>query len=450
MLAGKLSRGAFLALVAGGVMALTPAVLADQVILRDGTVYTGTVVSQTRREIVIDTDIRGISTRLTLDRRQVQSVVIGDTDAPQTDAPSTPASTGLTPSQPQPSFGTTGVGSAEAAKKNAEQKVLKRDGVDLIVEIPMVGTFGEDIYPLSIADGLAWAKEQGATDVVFRMNSPGGQVWAAEEIVEIMAKYSGTFRYHALIEHAISATIWPAFNCDTITMAPGGTFGGAVVFTIKGTGAAEVDKKMTSIMAAKLAASAEAKGHATALVKSMMIPEEAAYAVQRGGVWVVSGEMPTKGEHFEVIDGKDTVLTLTAEQAGKFGIVTTIPNRDIASFAEAQQFLVWDHHAEMTTEIARKANTQCKQLRSQLLGTIMSFYRESDIAANRNNITTYASAIQNMRTQLGRYKVLLRRAEDLQMAAIVDSFEKAIDVPFWETEIQTRLAEIQKLRRARP
>lgn len=443
MISGMFSRTSITALLAGGVIALGVAFAsADQVLMRDGTVYDGTVVSNTRREVVIDTQINGINTRLTLDRRLIQNVTMGDSPSPNPDAPQTAPSD--SPSiAPVPSIGTPSIGTTA----KAEKPILKRDGVDLIVEIPMTGTFGQDIYPLSIAQGLEWAKQQGATDIVFRMNSPGGEVWAAEEIVEIMANYSGNFRYHALIEHAISATIWPAFNCDTITMAPGGTFGGAVVFRMRGTGAAEVDKKMTSIMAAKLAASAEAKGHSKALVMTMMIPEEAAYAVQRGGVWTVTGEKPADGQTYETIDGTDTVLTLTAEQAGKYGIVNTIPNRDIASFAESQQFLVWDHHSATTNEMAKKANDQCKRLRAELMGTIQSFYREQQISNNRNNIASYGSSVQNMNNQLGRYKILLRRAEDLQMAAIVDSFEQAIDVPFWETEIRTRMSDIQKMRR---
>lgn len=445
MISGMFSRSSMTALLAGGVIALSAAFAsADQVLMRDGTVYDGKVVSQTRREVVIDTSINGISTRLTLDRRLIQNVTMGEV-SPSSDTPQT-APAGNPGMTPVPSIGSPIVNSAASEAKTT----LKRDGVDLIVEIPMNGTFGQDIYPLSIADGLEWAKEQGATDIVFRMNSPGGEVWAAEAIVEIMAKYSGSFRYHALIEHAISATIWPAFNCDTITMAPGGTFGGAVVFMIKDTGAAEVDKKMTSIMAAKLAASAEAKGHSKALVMTMMIPEEAAYAVQRGGVWTVTDELPTGSEVYETIDGTDTVLTLTADQAGKYGIVSTIPNRDISAFAESQQFLVWDHHAEETNAIAKKANDQCKRLRAELMGTIMSFFRERVTVSGTNNIGSAGSAYQNMKTQLGRYKVLMRRAESLHMATIVSAFEEVIDVPYWENEIARQQREIQRIRRSNP
>lgn len=437
MFSGMFKRVSVQALIAGSVLAVGVAFAqADQVVMRDGTVYEGTVVSQTRREVIIDTTINGISTRLTLDRRLIQTVSIGE---------STPATPATTPAAPQ-APGITPSGSIE--KDEPKLKVFTRDGVDRIVEIPMNGTFGQDIYPLSIAQGLEWAKEQGATDIVFRMNSPGGEVWAAEEIVEIMAEYASDFRYHALIEHAISATIWPAFNCDTITMAPGATFGGAVVFRMGGTGSAEVDKKMTSIMAAKLAASAEAKGHSPHLVHAMMISESAVYAVQRGGVWTLTDTTPTDGETFETIDGTDTVLTLTAEQAGKFGIVTVAGNRDIKTFAEVQGFSDYDHHAEHTEAIAEKANAQCKRLRAELLGTIMSFYREQ--GAVGGGIGSAGSAIQNMQTQLGRYKVLLRRAESLKMEAIVSSFEQVIDVPFWENEIKRQQREIQRIRRSNP
>lgn len=437
---GLFSRVSLMALVAGGSIGFhTSAALADQVVMRDGTVYDGTVVSQSRREIVIDTEISGIRTRMTLDRRLIQTVTMGDVETAPPDAP---------PETLVSEPGTLAPGGSIAVPETAPAKILKRDGVDLIVEIPMNGTFGQDIYPLSIAEGLEWAAAQGATDIVFRMNSPGGEVWAAEEIVEVMAKYSGSFRYHALIEHAISATIWPAFNCDTITMAPGGTFGGAVVFRQSGTGSAEVDLKMTSIMAAKLAASAEAKGHSPHLVKAMMMSESEVYAVQTGNTWILTDTKPENGT-FEVIDAKDSVLTLTSEQAAKFGIATVIRNRDIPTFAEAHGFGDYDHHDEHTNAVAKRTNDQCKRLRAEIIGTIQSFYREANVGNAQGSMSGRGSAIQNMRTHLGRYKILMRRAENLQMAAITDSLEQAIDVPYWETELRTRLNDLQRQNRLR-
>ncbi len=429
-------RNAALAIIAGGVMGLSASTaLGDEVVLRDGTVYTGIIVSQTRREVVIDTEISGIRTRIRVDRREVKSIVRGET----------PSSTPAVDSDDRPTIPTIG-GRRDKQDEPPAPVVLKRDGYDLIMEVPMEGTFGQDIYPLSVKNTLEWGAEQGVTDVVFRMNSPGGEVWAAEEIVEVMADYADQFTYHALIEHAISATIWPSFFCDTITMAPGATFGGAVVFRRDGTGSAEVDKKMTSIMAAKLAASAEANGHSPYLVHAMMLSEAAVYAVRRGGEWVLTDEIPAEGD-YETIDGPDTVLTITTDDAAKYGIVTSIDDRSMDAFTEVQGIIDWDHVVDEPTEIANKANDKCKDLRSKLLGTIISFYREQDVWAARNSIRGSGAALQNMRRQLGRYKSFLRKAEELSMDAITSSFEQVIEVDYWETEIEIRMQELRNTRR---
>jgi len=427
-------RNAALAMLVGGVMGFSASnAMADEVVLRDGSVYTGTIVSQTRRQVIIDTVVSGIRTRITLDRRECKSIVRGETPT------TTPAVEGVPTGIPT-------IGGGRKIEEDAAPVILKREGYDLIMEVPMEGVFGQDIYPLSVENTLEWAAERGVTDVVFRMNSPGGEVWASEEIVEIMADYADKFRYHALIEHAISATIWPSFFCDTITMAPGATFGGAVVFMTDDTGSAEVDKKMTSIMAAKLAASAEANGHSPYLVKAMMLSEEAVYAVRRGGEWVLTNEIPTEGD-YETIDGPDTVLTLTAADAAKYGIVTAIDDRSMEAFTEVQGIIDWDHVVDEPTEIADEANAECKALRSKLLGTIISFYREQGVWAGRSSIRGSAAALQNMRRQLGRYKSHLRKAEKLSMDAITSSFEQVIEVDYWETEIEIRMQELRNSRR---
>lgn len=437
------SRASLLAALACGTIGLGAAFAsADQVVMRDGNVYDGTIVSQTRREIIIDTEINGIRTRLTLDRRLIQTVTTGEVPTAPAEIPTAPSGQ---PGLSIPSIPT--LNDKEGADK-AAKPTLKREGVDLIVEIPMVGTFGQDIYPLSIAEGLEWAAQQGATDVVFRLNSGGGEVWAADEIVEIMSQYASKFRYHALIEQAISATIWTVFNCDTITMVPGATVGGAVVYRMGGTGSAEVDLKMNSIIASKLAATAESKGHHPALVRAMILSEAAVYAEQRGGSWALTDTVPTT-PGYETIDGPDSVLTLTADQAAKYGIATTVAGRDISDFAEAQGFGDYDHHVETTTKIAQRANEKCKKLRGELIGTIKSFVVETEIISGQNTFSGVGSSLQTMRAQLGRYRVLLRRAEDLKMDAIVGSLEDAIDIPYWETQIQTRMTDLQRERRLR-
>jgi hypothetical protein len=52
-----------------------------------------------------------------------------------------------------------------------------------------------------------------------------------------------------------------------------------------------------------------------------------------------------------------------------------------------------------------------------------------------------------MRRAIGQYKRLIRQAEEMHMPSILDSFEEAIDTTFWENEIETRMAELRRLRR---
>ncbi|RMH25512.1 MAG: hypothetical protein D6692_11175 [Planctomycetota bacterium] len=426
-------RALGLTLVAGTLIGVSASVASgDEVVLRDGTVYTGTIVSQTRREVVIDTEVHGIRTRITLDRREVASIVRGET----TTTPTTIDNPGMPTLAP---------GGSRADEEKAPVS-LKREGYDLILEVPMNGTFGQDIYPLGIYESLKWAKEAGVTDIVFRMNSGGGEVWAAMEIVEIMDQFAGDFRYHALIEHAISATIWPAFNCDTITMTPGATFGGAVAYRMNGSGSAEVDKKMNSIWAAKLAASAEAHGHSPYLVHAMIVSDNAVYAVRRGGEWVLTDEVPPESD-YDTIDSPDEVLTLTAEQAAKYGIAMQLNDRRIETWTEAQGIIDWDNAGEIGNQLTGKANAECKDLRNDIMGVIQSFYREVEVGDNRNSRRQFGQSIQNMRRQLGRYKALMRKAEEKKMDAITDSFERTIDVSFWENELEIRMQELRNLGR---
>lgn len=421
-------------LAAAGALCVASAfALGDEIIMRDGTVYTGTIVSKTRRNVEIDTKVHGISTRLKLDRRRVKSIVTGD--------PAT-APTIATPTTSLPKV-------TEPVEK--QDKVLKREGYNLILEVPLKGTFGKEIYPLGVADSLKWAEENGVTDVVFRINSGGGEVWAAMDMVEIMKEYKGKFKMHMLIESSISASIWPTFTCDTITMAPGSDFGGAVVYTHNSTGSAEVDLKMNGIWAAKLESAADANGYPSYLVRAMMLSAASIYAYQEDGEWKFSDTTEGLPSNYETIDGPDSVLTLTAKQAIKYGLVTAMPHgKSLEEFAEAHGIEKWDNAGDIGYEIVERDTEKAKKLRGKLESTLRGFITESNVASNRKYVSTYGSSLQTMRKQLGTYKRLMKQAQEMHMPSILQSFDDAIDVDYWENEIETRMAELRRMRRRGP
>ncbi len=428
----KYIRTAILAIAVSVICSFNSTAFGDEIIMRDGTVHIGTVVTKSRRSVVIDTTINGIETRLTLDRRQIKSIVEGDT-------PTTPVNTGTnTP--------TLSIPAATIEKKEAP-KVVKRDGYNLILEVPLKGTFGEDIYPLVVANSLEWAKEHGVTDVVFRINSGGGAIWCSDDMVEIMKNYRGEFKMHMLIESAISASIWPTFNCDTISMTPGSDFGGAVVYRTNDTGSAEVDKKMNGIMSAKLESTAESNGYSPYLVRAMILSEAAVYAYQKNGEWVLTDTTEGIPENYETIDGPDTVLTLTAQQAVKYGIADAMENRSIEEFARVQGIEKWDYAGKIGFEIAERDVAKSKKLQAELFAIVRSFNTDTNWMASSNNLAEMGSSLKNMKKNLGQYKRLLKKAEDYHMPSILSAVDGAIDVPFWENRIKRMSEDIRRLRK---
>lgn len=415
-------------------MTLTSVALGDEVIMRDGTVHTGTVVSRDRRSVIIDTEIHGIKTRLTLDRNNVRSIVMGETESeaePSEDSPSLETSIPTLPTASE--------------KLENERKVLKRDGYNLILEVPLKGTFGQDIYPLGIAESLKYAKEVGVTDVVFRINSGGGEVWCSSDMVEIMNEYRGEFKMHMLIESAISASIWPSFTCDTITMAPGSDFGGAVVYRMA-TGNLEVDKKMNSIYANKLSSAAEANGHLGILVPAMIVSDNSVYAYKdANGEWAFSDTTEGIPANYEVIDGPDTILTLKHSQAKKYGLTYVLEEgRSLDEFCKVHGIEKWDNAGDYGAQIVEKTVDDCKRVRDQLDATINSFRTEMVGYGNARSFRSAGSALNNMNRYLGHYKRYLKQASDMHMPSIVDSREDAIDITYWTNWIKDAKADLRR------
>jgi len=338
----------------------------DKVITVSGKIYVGTVLSESRRFVVIDTKINNISTRLTIPRHEVSRII--------RDVPGEVPATGGVDSL----AGGDAVATLPGKAEDAEKVVAKRDGYALVMEVPIEGTFGEEVWPKGIEESLVWATEHGVTDVVFRINSPGGKVWVADAIQEVMDRHRDELRYHALIESAISAAIWPSFMCDTISMAPGGTVGGAVVYTINAnTGSAEVDKKMNSIRASQLAASAAEQGHSPAVVKAMMVSDYELWAVpdetEESGWALVGGqsEAPARvRDRMVQIDGPQQVLTLTSIDAVKYGIGARLGGSSLEDLATAQGLGAWDDAGDVGPELVEEWAEDSAALLKDLQSTV--------------------------------------------------------------------------------
>lgn len=274
---------------------------ADMVYFNDGRILIGEIIKETDDEVEAKGTIDGIAMHSTFKRSQIASLI--------KDTKKKPASI------------------VKADPKDEESKG------DFLV-VPLKGEFGTDIYPLGVINAMEWCVKNKVPQIVFVIDSPGGYVWAAEYMAEKMAEKDANLKFTMVIDSAISASIWPAFASDRWFVTPAATFGGAVVYSVNNTGAAEVDTKMNSILAAKVGAMAESNGHSAALARAMMLPGSPAYAVQRDGRWVITDEGRAAADGAISLN-KNGIITLTASECVRYGIAAQIPDSSTASIAAA-------------------------------------------------------------------------------------------------------------------
>jgi membrane-bound serine protease (ClpP class) len=149
--------------------------------------------------------------------------------------------------------------------------------------------------------GLREAEAQGAEAIVFVMDTPGGRLDAAEEILKLLrGVHVPTYTF--VNPNAISAGAIIALATDHIYMAPGSKIGDAMPIMLSLFGNVEqlpeaVQEKMTSYVAAMIRAAAQQKGHDPRLAEAM-VRRDAEYRV---------------GD--DVISAKGRLLTLTNQDA---------------------------------------------------------------------------------------------------------------------------------------
>ncbi len=296
--------------------------LGDTVKMRDGRVHEGTVVEETSATVVIETTIAGITTKLTLRRRDIRSIEIdpvtddagGDDPGAADDSPSEEDLRERLRSR------RTGASRDRTPRNQTAEPTPGRYMV-----VPASGVIGVDVTAPGIAGALDEAEKLGATHVVFLIDSPGGYVYEALAIRRLLLDNRDRFTLHALVtREAISAATVLAAGSSTISMAPSATIGGATSYSVKAdTGSSEVDAKMNSIWAAEMASIASTSGHDEAPFRAMIEQERELYVLRESSDGVRLSSSPPTGNdsrEWERVDDSLTILTMTANQVRDYGI----------------------------------------------------------------------------------------------------------------------------------
>jgi len=152
-----------------------------------------------------------------------------------------------------------------------------------------------------IRRGLNEAENEGAEAIIFDVDTPGGRVDAAEEILNMLRGVKVP-TYTLVNPNAISAGAIIAMATDHIYMTPGSKIGDAMPIMLGLTGEVQpmpesVEEKSVSYVAAMIRAAAQHRGHDPKLAEAM-VRRDAEYKI---------------GD--EVISKKGQLLTLTNKDA---------------------------------------------------------------------------------------------------------------------------------------
>ncbi|MFQ5678716.1 MAG: nodulation protein NfeD [Gemmatimonadota bacterium] len=168
-----------------------------------------------------------------------------------------------------------------------------QEGSPRLVRVPVTGTIEMGLAPF-VERALREADEMGAAAVVLELDTPGGRIDAAWEIIDAV-RDAGLPVYAYVNRRALSAGAMIALSARAIHMRPGSTIGAATPVTGQGQKASE---KMVSAMRSEFRALAEERGFDPRLAEAMV--DE---TIEVPGV-VEAGKL----------------LTLTTEEAVRLGV----------------------------------------------------------------------------------------------------------------------------------
>ena len=122
--------------------------------------------------------------------------------------------------------------------------------------------------------GVLEAERHGAAAVILKMDTPGGRLDAATDIVRLMQSVRVP-TYTFVEKNAISAGAIIALSTDNIYMAPGSVIGDAMPIMMSPTGGAQempeaIEEKTVSAVSALIRAAAQESGHDPQLAEAMV------------------------------------------------------------------------------------------------------------------------------------------------------------------------------------
>ena len=190
-------------------------------------------------------------------------------------------------------------------------------------EIRIIPISGEVSPAMASFIERAVESSQGASLVIFEMDTFGGRVDSALKIVDTISSLSVPSVAWVKTK-AISAGALIALSADSLYMAPGTTIGDCAPISVGKDGPQMLGEKFQSPLRAKFRALARKNGYSEALAESMVSEDLEIVAFESGGRTEymerqVYGDLKEKPDHVRTVVRKGELLTMDDVEAGAFG-----------------------------------------------------------------------------------------------------------------------------------
>jgi len=185
--------------------------------------------------------------------------------------------------------------------------------------IPITGAVGRDFTAGQMEAHLKEAERLKPAAVLLEIDSGGGLIDHAEQIVDLIIKHKD-LTFVAYVHKALSAAATVTLACEKIFVTESATIGGAVSCSLDEKGnveelPADVAEKFQSIWRATCRKAAEHGGHPSLIAEAMVDP---AFALTMRGTGE-GADLERNGEG-KVLKAKGRILTLTAREAVSCGL----------------------------------------------------------------------------------------------------------------------------------
>lgn len=208
------------------------------------------------------------------------------------------------------------------------------------------GMIDDGLYQ-SIKRRTRQALDAGASYIIYEISTYGGRADSADNIskyfIHDVGPHARTVAY--VTTEAISAGAMISVSCRDIIMRENTTIGDCAPILLEGKLEGVEREKSESFIRAAFQRAAEANNYPPALLKAMVTQQIEVWQVrnlQTGKLEFFEGEqLPADANQWDIknkklIDSKDTILTLTANQAEEYGVARAIvkDSAGVLSFLE--------------------------------------------------------------------------------------------------------------------